>query len=86
MAQLAGRYQVHPSQIQALEEGPHRWRLRRVQQRSDRISDISPADDDKLETLKAFLQRPEVAGEKLLIFSEAETTVDYLHRELNPGS
>ena len=52
---------------------------------SDRLSDISPADDDKLETLKAFLKRPEVAGEKLLIFSEAETTVDYLHRELNPG-
>ena len=23
--------------------------------------------------------------QKLLIFSEAETTVDYLHRELNPG-
>ncbi len=53
---------------------------------ADRVSDISPADDDKLETLKAFLKRPEVAGEKLLIFSEAETTVDYLHRELNPGS
>ena len=52
---------------------------------ADRVSDISPADDDKLETLKAFLKRPEVAGEKLLIFSEAETTVDYLHRELNPG-
>ena len=52
---------------------------------SDRVSDISPADDDKLETLKAFLKRPEVVGEKLLIFSEAETTVDYLHRELNPG-
>ena len=51
---------------------------------ADRVSDISPADDDKLETLKAFLKRPEVAGEKLLIFSEAETTVDYLHRELNP--
>ena len=52
---------------------------------ADRVSDISPADDDKLETLKAFLKRPQVAGEKLLIFSEAETTVDYLHRELNPG-
>ena len=52
---------------------------------ADRVSDISPADDDKLETLKAFLKRPQVAGEKLLIFSEAETTVDYLHQELNPG-
>ena len=28
---------------------------------------------------------PDVAGGKILIFSEAEVTVDYLYRELNPG-
>ena len=50
-----------------------------------RVSDIGPPDDDKLETLKSFVKRAAISKEKLLIFSEAETTVDYLYRELNPG-
>ena len=49
-----------------------------------RVSDIGPPDDDKLETLKSFVKRAAIRKEKLLIFSEAETTVDYLYRELNP--
>ena len=49
-----------------------------------RVSDIGPPDDDKLETLKSFVKRAAISKEKLLIFSEAETTVDYLYRELNP--
>ena len=49
-----------------------------------RVSDIGPPDDDKLETLKSFVKRATIREEKLLIFSEAETTVDYLYRELNP--
>ena len=52
---------------------------------SERVSNISPSEDDKLQELKAFLAKPEVAGQKLLIFSEAETTVDYLFEQLNPG-
>ena len=49
-----------------------------------RVASIGPSDDDKLETLKSFVNRAAVRKEKLLIFSEAETTVDYLYRELNP--
>ena len=49
-----------------------------------RIANIGPVDDDKLTTLQAFLQLPEVAGEKVLVFSEAETTVDYLYQRLDP--
>ena len=49
-----------------------------------RVSEIGPPDDDKLETLKSFVKRATIREEKLLIFSEAETTVDYLYRELNP--
>ena len=49
-----------------------------------RIQDIGPEDDDKLQTLRQFLERPEVALGKVLIFSEAETTVEYLHNQLNP--
>ena len=48
------------------------------------IVDISPDDDDKLARLKEFLSG--VTGEKVLIFSEAETTVDYLFEQLNPGA
>ena len=49
-----------------------------------RVEGIAPGDDDKLQTLRRFLERPEVRADKLLIFSEAETTVEYLYRELNP--
>ena len=50
----------------------------------NRIEDIGPDDDDKLARLKEFLSG--VTGEKVLIFSEAETTVDYLFEQLNPGA
>ncbi len=50
-----------------------------------RVSGITAEDDDKLRALRDFLEREEVKGEKILIFSEAETTISYLYRELNPG-
>ena len=50
-----------------------------------RVEGIGPEDDDKLRALRQFLARREVKGGKLLIFSEAETTIEYLHRELNPS-
>ena len=50
----------------------------------DRVKDITPDDDDKLQSLRRFLARPDVQAGKLLLFSEAETTIDYLYRELNP--
>ncbi|HET8629731.1 MAG TPA: helicase-related protein, partial [Thermomicrobiales bacterium] len=49
------------------------------------VGRITPEDDDKLRALRAFLARPEVAADKVLIFSEAEATVDYLYAQLNPG-
>ena len=49
----------------------------------DRIGDIGPQDDDKLARLREFLKG--TAGEKVLIYSEAETTVDYLFEQLNPA-
>ena len=51
----------------------------------DRVEDIGPEDDDKLQALRRFLGRPEVRAGKVLIFSEAETTVEYLYHELNPN-
>ncbi len=45
--------------------------------------DIGPQDDDKLARLRTFLKG--TSGEKVLIFSEAETTVDYLYEQLNPS-
>ena len=53
---------------------------------ADRVRDIAPDDDDKLRALRTFLARPEVRSGKVLIFSEAETTIDYLYEQLNPGS
>ena len=47
-----------------------------------RIADIGPQDDDKLTRLRKFLDG--APDEKALIFSEAETTVDYLYEQLNP--
>ena len=51
----------------------------------DRVRDIGPEDDDKLRTLRAFLDRSEVRDGKLLLFSEAETTIEYLYQQINPG-
>ena len=51
----------------------------------ERVADIGPEEDDKLQTLREFLDLPEVSSGKVLIFSEAETTIEYLYRELNPS-
>ena len=50
-----------------------------------RISGIGPDDDDKLHTLTRFLGQPAVDRGKVLIFSESETTIDYLYSQLNPA-
>lgn len=49
------------------------------------LDKITPEHDDKLQKLKMFLASPEVQGDKILIFSEAEATIDYLYEQLNPG-
>ena len=51
----------------------------------DRVKGIGPEDDDKLHVLRRFLNKSEVRSGKVLIFSEAETTVEYLYSQLNPG-
>ncbi len=51
----------------------------------ERIAEITPEDDDKLRALREFLDQPEVRAGKVLVFSEAETTIDYLYEQLNPG-
>ena len=50
-----------------------------------RVSGIGPEDDSKLVALREFLQSPVVKAGKLLVFSEAETTINYLYEQLNPG-
>ena len=52
---------------------------------SESVADIGPEDDDKLQALTMFLAQREVKSSKVLIFSEAEATVEYLHEQLNPG-
>jgi HKD family nuclease len=47
-----------------------------------RVELIGPEDDDKLTALRDLLRRPDVAAGKVLIFSEAATTVDYLYSNL----
>lgn len=51
----------------------------------DRVRRIGPDHDDKLAALREFLEQPEVESGKILIFSEAETTINYLYEQLNPG-
>jgi hypothetical protein len=56
-----------------------------VDQLRAKVEQIEPSDDDKLVALRQFLARPDVAAGKVLIFSEAEATVNYLYDQLNPG-
>ena len=51
----------------------------------NKVKTITPADDDKLQAVKAFLEQPEIRDSKVLFFSEAETTINYLYEQLNPG-
>ena len=51
-----------------------------------RMENVGPDDDDKLRALREFLDREEVRSGKVLIFSEAETTIEYLYRQLDPNS
>ncbi len=51
----------------------------------DAIAGITAQDDDKLQALRDLLARPDVAAGKVLIFSEAEATVNYLYEQLNPS-
>ena len=51
---------------------------------SKRVAGIEPKDDDKLQTLKGFLDRSDVKKGKVLVFSESETTIEYLYSNLNP--
>ncbi|MCY4655051.1 MAG: DEAD/DEAH box helicase, partial [Dehalococcoidia bacterium] len=51
----------------------------------NRVQDIGPVDADKLRVLREFLDKPDVKSGKVLIFSEAETTIEYLHEQLNPS-
>ncbi len=43
---------------------------------------LTPATDDKLSQLKARLNSPELAGKKLILFTEFRDTARYLYREL----
>ena len=52
---------------------------------AERVSGIGPKDDDKLLTLQRFLKLPDIKSGKILIFAEAEATVEYLYDQLNPG-
>lgn len=48
------------------------------------ILEIGPDDDDKLYSLRKFIAGLD-KDEKIVIFSEAETTVEYLFEQLNPA-
>lgn len=50
-----------------------------------KIEGIGPEEDDKLQTLIRFLDRPEVRAGKVLIFSESEATINYLYKHLARG-
>jgi len=56
-----------------------------LHQLSAAVAHIRPEDDDKLRALREFLNTPDVSDGKVLIFSEAEATVNYLYQHLNPG-
>ena len=47
-----------------------------------RVEDITPSDDDKLQAVISFLCSLEPHRGKVLIFSESEATVIYLHKQL----
>lgn len=51
----------------------------------ERVAGITPDEDDKLQTFKRFMGQRNVKADKIIIFSEAEATVEYLYEQINPG-
>lgn len=49
------------------------------------VEPITPAQDAKLQALKARLARPPIKDNKCLIFTQYADTAAYLHANLNPG-
>lgn len=48
----------------------------------DLVKDIAPENDDKLKALKRLLQKPEVRGNKVLLFTEYADTAKYLYQNV----
>ncbi len=53
--------------------------LQRIQQL---VSPITPAQDAKLQTLKEWLEKPEIKGKKQIIFTQYADTAQYLYDQL----
>jgi len=56
--------------------------LDQIVQFLNEVRKFKPADDDKLQKLIRLLNSKELAGQKVLIFTEFADTARYLHREL----
>ncbi|VEP14153.1 DNA/RNA helicase, superfamily II [Hyella patelloides LEGE 07179] len=50
------------------------------------VEPITPEQDNKLQTLKQWLDKPLLKGKKRLIFTQYEDTAKYLYENLNPDN
>ena len=84
LGQVSGRYDIHDFDGEALRADIEQD-IRILREMLALVAPITPADDDKLQTLKTWLARPILAAGKRLIFTQFADTAQYIYDNLNPG-
>ncbi|HHH41555.1 MAG TPA: helicase, partial [Chloroflexi bacterium] len=84
LAQVSGRYALEDFDVERLRADIEQD-IRILKEMLTLVEPITPEEDAKLQTLKALLERPDLRGEKVLIFTQYADTARYLYDNLDPG-
>ena len=84
LEQVSGRYDVRDFDVASLRADVEQD-VRILTHMQELVRDISPAEDDKLQTLLAWLDKPALRQGKRLIFTQYADTAQYLYEQLDPG-
>ena len=83
--QVAGKYDIADFNAKKLKKHiQHDVEI--FQEMLTLVKPISPEQDTKLQTLKEWLDKPDLKGKKRLIFTQYEDTAKYLYENLNPNN
>lgn len=84
LRQVSGRYDIADFHVDLLKRHIEQD-IRILDQMLRLVEPITPDQDAKLQTLKAWLSRPPLFGGKRLIFTQYADTAQYLYDNLNPN-
>lgn len=83
LADVSGRYKIEDFDAAALRPRIEHD-IRVFEEMLSLVEPITPEEDDKLRTLRKWLERPELRDGKRLIFTQYADTAQYLYEQLDP--